>query len=188
MADVIDVANYILEISREPCPDGEYDIITHMKLQKLAYFCQGHFLAFCGRPLFRDPIEAWEHGPVCPELYRLFRDYGSFPLTTSINPQRIALDDDEKRFIGMVYDAYKVYSASGLRNLTHREGPWKSTPQNAVITPDAMLGYFEPLTEANPADIPPFTEAEKCNLVSILEKAEADGGIDLSRFSVAVGA
>ena len=33
MADVFDVANYILEISREESEDGEYELISHMKLQ-----------------------------------------------------------------------------------------------------------------------------------------------------------
>ena len=67
MADVIDVANYILEISREESGDDEYELISHMKLQKLVYFCQGYSLALYGRPLFPEPIEAWTHGPVCPK-------------------------------------------------------------------------------------------------------------------------
>jgi len=188
MADVIDVANYILEISREESPDGEYDIITHMKLQKLVYFCQGHFLAFCGEPLFGDPIEAWEHGPVCPTLYHLFKHSGSIPLVASINPQRIMLGEREKRFISMVYDAYKTYSASGLRNLTHREGPWKDTLPNAIIAPNAMLGHFDSLMEVSPADIPPSTESEKRELINILERAEANGEIDLSGYGVPMGA
>jgi hypothetical protein len=33
MSDVIDIANYILEVSRDESPDGEYELISHMKLQ-----------------------------------------------------------------------------------------------------------------------------------------------------------
>ncbi|MDR1325091.1 MAG: DUF4065 domain-containing protein [Treponema sp.] len=40
-----------------------------MKLQRLVYYCQGAHLAFHGKPLFPEPIEAWECGPVCPPLY-----------------------------------------------------------------------------------------------------------------------
>jgi len=182
MADVIDVANYILEISQEGFSDGECELISNMKLQKLVYFCQGYFLALYGRQLFPDPIEAWEHGPVCPKLYRLFKPYGSSPLTTSIDPQRIRLEDYEKRLIDMVYGSYGQYSASKLRNITHEKGPWNATAQNAVISHEIMLEYFESLVETNPAEIPLSTEREKDELVKILERAEANGEIDLSRF------
>ena len=187
MADVINVANYILEISRQESLDDEYDLITHMKLQKLVYFCQGHFMALCGKPLFNDPIQAWEHGPVCPTLYNVFKPYGPLPLTFSMTPQMITLDENEKRIISMVYDSYKAYSTSGLRNLTHKEGPWKTTPRNAVITPDAMLGYFDSLIEVKLEDTLPWTDSEKIKVVEILERAEASGEIDLSQFSIPVG-
>jgi len=187
MADVIDVANYILEISREESPDGENDLISNMKLQKLVYLCQGYALALHDRPLFPDQIEAWEHGPVCPPLYHAVKKYGKLPITESIGDQEAVLSESEKRLIGMVYGFYRQYSASGLRDLTHREGPWRDTCRNAVIAPDAMIGYFDSLMEVAPADIPPSTESEKHKLAEILEKAEADGEIDLSRFCVPVG-
>jgi len=187
MVDVIEVADYILEISREESPDGEYDPVTHMKLQKLVYFCQGYALALYGEPLFPDPIEAWEHGPVCPTLYHVVKGYGPAPITSKINHWGTTLGEREKCLIDMVYGFYCQYSASGLRKLTHREGPWKDTCRNAVITQDAMLEYFESLMEVNPADIPPSTESEKQELIKILEKAEADGEIDLSRFCAPVG-
>ena len=188
MADIIDVANYILEISREESPDDDYDLITPMKLQKLVYFCQGYFLALNGTPLFSEPIEAWDHGPVCPTLYHLFKRYGSSPLVATIDPKRIMLSELEKHIIGMVYNSYKQYSPSGLRNITHREGPWSDTRKNTIIHPEAMLKYFESLIEVNPADIPLSTDDEKNELITILEKAETDGEINLSQFRIPVGA
>jgi uncharacterized phage-associated protein len=187
MADVIDVANYILEISREESEDGEYELISHMKLQKLIYFCQGYFLAFYAKPLFPEPIEAWPHGPVCPKLYHLLKGYGSLPITASIDPERIMLNDDQKHLIGMVYDSYGQYSASHLRKITHKEGPWKDTWPESVISQEALLKYFESRIEVEPAAIPPSTDDEKKQLLKILEKAEADGEIDMSQFCVPMG-
>ena len=190
MANVIDVANYILEISREDSPGGDYDLISPLKLQKLIYFCQGYFLALQGEPLFPDPIEAWEHGPVCPMLYHLFKSYGSAPLMATVDPGRLLLDKREKNIINMVYQAYRQYSASGLRNITHREGPWVDTwevAKNTVIKIEAMLEYFKALLDVPPQRIPLSSESEKRELAEILKKAEANGEIDLSRFCVPVG-
>ena len=187
MADVIDVANYILEISREESEDGEYELISHMKLQKLVYFCQGYSLALYGKPLFPEPIEAWTHGPVCPKLYHLLKGYGPLPITASIDPERIILNGHEKQLIEMVYDSYGQYSASHLRKITHEEGPWKTAWVGVAIPQETILEYFESLIEVNSANIPPSTDDEKKELQKILEKAEANGEINLSRFCIPVG-
>jgi uncharacterized phage-associated protein len=188
MADVIDVANYILEISHEESEDGEYELISHMKLQKLVYFCQGYSLALYGRPLFSEPVEAWTHGPVCPKLYHLLKGYGSLPITASIDPERIMLNEHEKHLIEMVYDSYGQYSASRLRKITHEEGPWKTARINTAIPQEAMFKYFESCIEVNPADIPRSADGDKDKLLKNLEKAEADGEINLSQFCVSMGA
>jgi len=93
------------------------------------------------------------------------------------------LCEQEKYLIGMVYNLYKQYSASGLRYITHTEGPWKDTCLNTIIQHEAMRVYFESLLEANN----PWTDEERNEVKNILEKAEADGEIDLSRFCVPVG-
>jgi len=188
MSDVIDVANYILEVVREESPDDDYELISHMKLQKLLYFCQGYSLALCGRPLFPEPIEAWTHGPVCPKLYHLLKNYGPLPITASIDPDKIILNEYEKSIVELVYDSYGQYSASRLRKITHEEGPWKTTMINTTITQNDMLKYFESLVEVTPTDIPLSSDSEKNELRKFLEKAESNGEINLSQFCVPMGA
>jgi len=187
MADVFDVANYILEISREEAEDGEYELISHMKLQKLVYFCQGFSLALFDRPLFPEPIEAWTHGPVCPKLYHVLKDYGSLPITSSIDPDKIMLDENEKLLVKMVYDVYGQYSAARLRKITHEKGPWKNSWPASPISHEYMANYFDSLIEVNPDAIPPSNDEEKMELIKRLEEAEADGEIDLSQFCVPMG-
>jgi len=187
MADVIDVANYILEICREESEDEEYELISHLKLQKLIYFCQGYSLAFFGKPLFNDAIEAWKHGPVCPKLYHILKSYGSLPITASVEPEKISLNDNEKQLIRMVYDFYGRYSAMWLRKITHEEGPWKDTRTSSVISYEALLNYFSTLVEELPAGHP-WTDEERKEAKKILEEAEANGKIDLSQFCVQMGA
>jgi len=187
MADVFDVANYILEISREESEDGEYELISHMKLQKLVYFCQGFSLALLERPLFTEPIEAWEHGPVCPKLYHLLKGYGASPVASITDPEKIALDENEKLLVKMVYNIYGQYSAAKLRKITHEEGPWKNSWTSAAISLEDMADYFDSLLTANPNTALPSTDEEKEELIKILEEAEANGEIDLSQFCVPMG-
>jgi uncharacterized phage-associated protein len=188
MADVFDVANYILEISHEESEDGEYELISHMKLQKLVYFCQGFFLALFGKTLFSEPIEAWTHGPVCPKLYHSLKPYGSSPITASIDPEKINLNENEKYIISMVYNNYGQYSASRLRKITHESGPWKNTPPNSTISQKAMAEYFLSLIDVDTKKMHESTNEEKKELLNILEQAEANGELNLSQFCVPMGA
>jgi uncharacterized phage-associated protein len=179
MASVFDVANYILEISKEDPTDEEYELISHMKLQKLIYYCQGFHLALCDKPLFHEPIEAWRHGPVCPALYHNLKYLGSLPVTV-IADCASSLTDREKEIIRLVYDKYGQYSAAKLRKMTHEEPPWKDAVQSSSISEDAIKDYFtESYISVPPEDTPPFTEEEKRIFSASLEELE-HSGFDLS--------
>ena len=45
--------------------------LTINELHRLCFFAQGWHAAWTGRPLFAEEMQAWEHGPVSPELHRL---------------------------------------------------------------------------------------------------------------------
>ena len=70
VVSVDDVAAYILS-RKGP--------MSAMKLQKLVYYCQAWSLVWDDAPLFREPIEAWANGPVCPPLWERHR--GRFELS-----------------------------------------------------------------------------------------------------------
>ncbi len=38
--------------------------VSNLRVQKLLYYAQGHYLAAKGIPLFDEAIQAWSHGPV----------------------------------------------------------------------------------------------------------------------------
>lgn len=158
MYNVLDVARYVINYSNE----RGYGV-SNLKLQKLLYFIQAYFLTATddNRPCFKDKIEAWDFGPVVPNAYREFRQYGSGNIPTIesyvvfdnkniwnshrevYNPNVIACDD--RKMIASVVDEFSRYSASGLVDLTHRQAPWRDAYQrfaNSEITIDAIRGYF----------------------------------------------
>ena len=113
--------------------------ITPMQLQKILYYCQGWQLGMTGKPLFDDPVQAWQHGPVVHSVYDLYRRFGRYPIApnTSEAPAEIA---------GLIRHCVKEkgsFSAYTLREMTHNETPYLSTPRNGEITQDVMKDFFE---------------------------------------------
>lgn len=121
------------------------DLISNLKLQKLCYYAQGVGVAVRGESMFREPIEAWVHGPVVPTLYREFRDYGSaaIPPVRELNIADYA--EADRMILDDVFDYYGQYSAWRLRDMTHNEAPWKNANEygpSTVITLDALRDHF----------------------------------------------
>ncbi len=151
MANVQDVANFFIEIGQAQVENESGDPVTPMQLEKLLYFAQGWHLAKFGTPLFEDDFEAWQYGPVIPEMYRKYRIYGRNGILREGAPcaaERLSPEDYE--LLLDVAREYMRYSASGLVQLSHEKGaPWDSTGSNGTISKDAIKEYFskcEPLS------------------------------------------
>ena len=138
-----DVARYFLALTEEDVGDG----ISNLKLQKLVYYAQGFNLALYNRPLFDDPIEAWTHGPVIPNLYHVYKDCGANPLPTPADIGLNSYSDEEKNLLNEVYVVYGQYSAWKLRDLTHEEPTWieARNRENKIISHQEMEIYFKTL-------------------------------------------
>jgi len=136
-----DVANYLRSLTNEE----EGDLLSNLKLQKLCYYVQGVSVAVRDVPLFEEQIEAWQHGPVVPELYHEYSDFGSgnIPSPKDFDPSIFSKADIG--LINDVYDHYAQFSAWKLRNMTHAESPWINAYKNStcrVITIEALRGFF----------------------------------------------
>ena len=116
MASVFHVAAYIL--SKES--------MNHKKLQKLCFYAQSWHYAYTDELLFDEPFEAWVHGPVCPVLYKAYKQWGSLKIPMFKNPGTLKLSERSRAIIDSVYEAYGKFSAEVLEACTHREYPWKN--------------------------------------------------------------
>lgn len=120
--------------------DSEY--ITNLKLQKLLYYAQGTYLAKKDEPLFNDNFLAWEHGPVIRKIYDKYKSNGSDGIRYN-EDFKIDIDEETERILEEVYNEYGQYTAWKLRNMTHEESPWKTTPRNEVISKEKIKDYFK---------------------------------------------
>ena len=142
MEDIRHVGQYFLSKT----DDETEDFISNLKLQKLAYYAQGLYLALHNEPLFAESIEAWTYGPVVPSLYHQYKDYGSGCITPPTDFDVSVLTDQARDVLDEVYQVYGQFSGWKLRDMTHEEAPWqeayakKSLPK--IISQAAMKKYF----------------------------------------------
>lgn len=146
---VLDVAKAFLSI----------ESMTHKKLQKLCYYAQAWHLALYNRRLIKEQFEAWVHGPVCPELYAEYKDYGweAIPREQT-RPENIT--DEIMEFINIVYSTYGHFDGDELETLTHLELPWREAregleewePSNNIISEETMKTYYKSIYEKSQND------------------------------------
>jgi uncharacterized phage-associated protein len=124
------VANLLLEFADERSLG-----LTQVALLKLLYFAQGWYLAARRKPLILQEFEAWKHGPVVKVVRDAFKSYESAPITgratrldiytnthTVVEPN---VSSSDAEFIRSIFNAYHVYDAWELSDMTHEPGsPW----------------------------------------------------------------
>lgn len=116
---------------------------TPLQVIKLTYLCHGWMLGLYGRPISRQPVQAWRHGPVIADVYHKVKIYGREPIVKPLGFRHPEFDDYETNLIEQVLEVYKNFSGIGLSSITHEPGtPWDeiyhSQGQNAVI-PDSLI-------------------------------------------------
>ncbi|MGP1412228.1 MAG: Panacea domain-containing protein [Peptoanaerobacter stomatis] len=153
----IDVARFIIKESND-----KGRVISNLKLQKLLYFIQASFLVNNpDEPCFSDNIEAWDFGPVVPNVYREYKMFGANHINHT--SEYVKIDDDnfwnseleyyddniidkcDKKIIRDVLDAFSNYTASQLVEITHNQDPWVDTYEkysNNIISNEKILKYF----------------------------------------------
>lgn len=135
------LAEYIISLQ-----DPELGDLTHLKVQKLLYYCYGHVLAAHDVRLFDEPFKAWQHGPVLDSIYTEYKQYGRQVLPIVEGPVVIELPHSIMATIHEVLGGYGQYSAWCLREMTHNEAPWQKAFNDAayagVIADSEIKAYF----------------------------------------------
>ena len=129
------LANYILTRAKD-----QGRPVTNLKLQKILYYVQGHYLAEFDQPLFPDEIQAWKFGPVVPSVYYEYSVYGPDEIIITARESLEECDSEEMELIDSVIDSKLRYASSELVRATHSEEPWrKATRGGTVIRPNTAI-------------------------------------------------
>lgn len=114
----LDVANLFIE--------RHSDLgLSNSSLNKLVYYAQVKSLATTGKPLFDSRIEAGDYGPVEPEVYQAFEQYGKQPIQ-HVAPTGHPVDADGLReaegIVDTVAEEYKDFTAFDFLVWSQRPG------------------------------------------------------------------
>lgn len=117
------LAGYILK---------NYGPMSHLKLQKLLYYCQAYHLAYFGDSLFDSEFQAWVHGPVCREIYDVLKGKSVLYSDIKYNEEdfdpeiklKENISSDQIDLIDEILESLGKWSGSELENATHSEYPW----------------------------------------------------------------
>jgi len=146
------VANYLICFARD-----YGDLLTNLKLQKLVYYAQAWFLALHDEPLFKERLEAWPHGPVEPNLYRDFKQFGWNPITAKVTCPEFD-DPRVKPHLDEIMDVYGDLTGHHLERLVHQEDPWKKarkglppdSPSKRVVRNEDMRDFYRKMMKNEP--------------------------------------
>ncbi len=121
MYDVLTVADAILKIAK-----ARGEALTPMQLMKLVYIAHGWSLGLRNNDLFRNRIEAWQYGPVMPDLYHATKQFGRNPIPLEmVGTGAPNVSEQDLSFLEDVYQKYGHLSGPQLSYLTHQSGtPW----------------------------------------------------------------
>jgi uncharacterized phage-associated protein len=135
--------------------------ISHLKLQKLLYYCDAYHLAYFDSPLVHENFEAWVHGPVCVEVYNtlkgksvLYSDVAYDPASAKVDPDTFINESLSSKQVELIKDilaSLGSWKDSELEAATHREKPWlearagihPAQKHNGVISKVTMMEFYK---------------------------------------------
>lgn len=133
----MDIAKYVID----KCIDDEMPI-SNLQLQKILYYLQVYFIKHEGIPLFEDEIEAWQFGPVIPEVYYEYCGFGGFEIQIKQETD-ILLENKEKSIIDSIVDEKRKMEPWELVKDTHDKSKawyarYNALGRGSIISKDLM--------------------------------------------------
>jgi len=117
--------------------------VSNLSMQKLLYLSHMLELGASRGPLVSRPFEAWDYGPVEPDLYHRLKAYGRTNVPDIFYANPYGIEDPEFSSISEVVEQLGGASPAKLVAITHwEEGAWSShylPSMRGSIIPDADI-------------------------------------------------
>lgn len=113
MYSALNMAKYIID----KCTRDKYPI-SNLQLQKILYYIQREFLQQ-GSMAFSENIEAWQFGPVVPEVYKQYCGFGALPIRMRYV---VAVQPNDKTIINPIIEKKRILNPWDMVSDTHSSG------------------------------------------------------------------
>lgn len=126
--DALDIAKYIIRWC-----DKNNLRITNLQLQKILFFIQKESIKKRGYGIFSNRIEAWQYGPVVPDVFYEFAGFGAMKLVLyedlfSEPSYKDTIDNNSKEIIEKILREYIHVSPWDLVAKSHvLDGAWSNS-------------------------------------------------------------
>lgn len=144
----------VFDAAHRLCEQSNWSL-SNLKLQKLIYIAHLFHLGKTGEPLIQEHFEAWEYGPVQPDLYHTAKIYGSSPVKSLFHKTK-NIDDDslEAKYLDEAYKQLSHHSSGWLVAVTHSDkGAWsaKYVPgvKGIIISNEDILNEYRKRVESH---------------------------------------
>lgn len=126
----------VFDAAKRLCEKSEW-YLTNLELQKLIYIAHMFHLGEHGVPLIKEHFEAWDYGPVQPDLYHHVKVFGSSPVKSMFHRGKSIPDEGTEAIIlDKVIDQLANKSASWLVAVTHwPQGAWAKHYRSDTYSP-----------------------------------------------------
>lgn len=120
----IDVAKYVIN----KCTIEQH-AISNLQLQKILYYIQRTYLRN-NNMIFDEDFEAWQFGPVIPEVYNKYCSFGGMPIRMQYD---VELDLYDKYIVDPIVESKRMMNPWTMVDDTHRPGmAWDEVYQNGL--------------------------------------------------------
>lgn len=135
--------------------------MSHLKLQKLLYYCYSLHYAYFDQELFDGDFEAWVHGPVSKTLWNNVKEHSLLynDIIYEIEPGeqnpieiiQSKLTTDQIQLLEDTLSELGLLTGYELENMTHSETPWNKAREgynegdrcNEPINKDLIREYYK---------------------------------------------
>lgn len=136
MYSAIDLSKYIVSMCIK-----DSQPISNLQLQKILYYIQKDFLNR-GDIAFPDDIEAWQFGPVVPNVYYYYCGYGAMPI--SIKNENASINGEDAIYVDKIVKEKRILDPWRMVEETHRpDGAWaqiyKNGQGNHCVIPTELI-------------------------------------------------
>lgn len=130
--------------------------LSNLEMQKILYLAHMFYLGRTGEPLVHGQFEAWDYGPVHPDLYHRVKIYGSDPVGNVFHSIPDMVAGPERDIISEAYQTLGKAGAGRLVKATHRpNGAWATYylpgARKRVLPNSAILKEYQDFDIADAA-------------------------------------